>query len=331
MRQRKSLPGQIQLPYSRGQKFRLLRAAVFHIDGKTPRAFRAVYHLIEQLELCTFADGCRVRRDVLAARMRCSTGTVDRAIRLAIELKILAVENDHANGGGMNRYQINWHAVYVACPMSERKQASEERDETETVETVKPVVPEVADQGEKSSPAEWKSVESSLRECHVKGWRKAASVARECGLTPGDCHALIAFAQQRPAGFWKDPATALYMRLTTAQRGEPAADGWLPASASFLQRERAEREKSIRERERSRETHDARQSSLERIKRDELEKEFGPRLDQMSKAEFAELAERVFAGNQFVLLAVRRGQRSGLVRGQLLKALCEGSVGHAGC
>lgn len=327
MRKMKSASGQLKLPYSRGQKFRLLRSALFDLPGKTQRAFKPVYQLIEQLELCTFADGCRVRQEVLAARMRCSVGTVARAIRLAVELKILTVENDHANGGGMNRYRIDWHAINIACPVNQRKEASEEADETETVETVEKV-PAAIDKGEteKTSPAEWKSVEVALRDCRVKGWAKAVAVARERGLSPGDCHSLISFHLSRPVGYWKDPATALYVRLTTAQQGEGQAEGWLPASASFIQQERVARERVLRAREKLCEEADSSQKSLARAKRTELETEFGPHLDTMSRADLREFAEKVFSGNSFLISFFKRNPAAPMVREQLLKALSEETV-----
>ena len=327
MRKMKSAIGQLKLPYSRGQKFRLLRSALFDLPGKTQRAFKSAYQLIEQLELCTFADGCRVRQEVLAARMRCSVGTVARAIRLAVELKILTVENDHANGGGMNRYKIDWHAINIACPMNQRKEASEEADETETVETVEKV-PAANDKGEteKTSPAEWKSVEVALRDCRVKGWAKAVAVARERGLTPGDCHDLISFATSRPVGFWKDRPTAIYVRLTTAQQGESSVEGWLPASGSFLQRERVARERVVRAEEKKTVAADLQQKSFARAKRDELEKQFGPCLDRMTRADLREFAEMVFAGNSFMLSSFSRNPSARLVREKLLVALSEQMV-----
>ena len=106
MRKRKSLKGQLTLPYSRAARFAILRAAVFTLPGKSKRAFNPVYQLIEQLELCTFRDDCRVRQEVLAFKMRCCSATVARATKLAVELGILRVENDHANGGGMYSYKI---------------------------------------------------------------------------------------------------------------------------------------------------------------------------------------------------------------------------------
>jgi len=323
MRKRKSTKGQLTLPYSRAARFAILRAAVFTLPGKTQRSFKSVYQLIEQLELCTFRNGCRVRQEVLAYKMRCCSATVYRATKLAVELGILKVENDHTNGGGMLCYKIDWNAIYRLCPVEVRKQQAQEEACME-VEEETATVPVEETRGEKEkAPAEWKSVEVSLRDCQVKGWAKAVAIAREQGLTPGDCHKLINFALSRPLDYWSDRATAIYLRLTTAQREQDSTEGWLPVSASFQRRERVAREQVVREAEQQRARHDARQQSVERAKRNELEEEFGLYLDSLSRADAGQLAQRVLSGNPVMLALFKRKGLTGLVRQLLLQAVKE--------
>lgn len=321
MRKRKSIKGQLTLPYSRAARFAILRAAVFTLPGRGPRAFRSVYELIEQIELCTFRDGCRVRQEVLAHKMRCCTATVSRATRLAVELKILRVENDHGNGGGMYRYRIDWNAIYRMCPSEVKKQQASEEADTEVVETTAAVPVEETSGETERTPTEWKSVEVSLRDCHVKGWAKAVAVARERGLTPGDCHGLINFALSRPLDYWTDRATAIYLRLTTSQRGQDLSEGWLPVSASFMRRDRVEREQVVRAAEDQKARYDAGQLLTERAKRSELEGEFGLHLDRMSRAEADAFARRIFADNPVMLALYKRKGRAGLVRLTMLESM----------
>ena len=155
----------------------------------------------------------------------------------------------------------------------------------------------------------------------MKGWAKAVSIAREQGLTPGDCHTLINFALSRPLDYWSDRATAIYLRLTTAQRDQSHSDGWLPVSANFKRRERVAGEKVVREAEQQQARYDACQRSAERAKREELEDEFGPYLDSLSRVDVGLLAQRIFAGNSVMFGLFKRKGVSGLVRIKLLEAV----------
>ena len=106
----KSMEGQKELLFDRREKMRLIRGIAY--ENLTLRQMQNVKSLLEQIELCTFSDGCKARIEVLAARMNCSRRTVQRIMKLARELSLVhVVEEVNGYGQRPNNYRIVWHVL----------------------------------------------------------------------------------------------------------------------------------------------------------------------------------------------------------------------------
>ena len=316
------------LALTRQQKFALLRGAVFRLPGSKVRSFSRVYELLEQIEIHTGIKGCRVRIGLLAEKMHCSKATVMRATKIAEQLGVIGVgrdrdeENEYrrTGGNGPNWYKVFWDRVAGYCDESTKRLAQQDRpkrSQTENEQKSREVLPVRSG----ALGAEWNRIRDELREFGIASAGTAVDRAYNSGLSPADCLALLAFAANRPPGYWNEPAAVLYHRLGNARPGAPPDQDWPNPSPKYLLQEKREREKEREQVVRQQESATEHREQTSRTNRVAIEREFGPMLDQLSPDERDALARQRFGDGPLWKIYQRDGAAGPLVRASLIDAL----------
>lgn len=329
-RRRKSAPGQLVLTLTRQQRFALLRGAKFILPGSKVRSFSRVYELLEQVEIHTGVKGCRVRIGLLAEKLHCSRDTVMRTIKVAEQLGVLGVGRDRdsgneykrTGGNGPNWYKVFWDRVRGYCDDATRRNAERDRPaKPEPEKVTRPREDFANDRRTGATGIEWNRVRVELRGFGVANAGNATDRAWANGMSPADCLSLLAYASERPAGYWNDPAGVLYHRIVNGSPASEPSQDWPKPSPSFVLNEKRQRERERIEAEQNRQAAESRERQVAEAKRKSIEGEIGPMLDRMPIDERDELARSVFGNGPLMRIYEAKGTTAKLVRSSLIQAI----------